>query len=164
MQTDQIYHMKLPFRAILFAWIIAGTADALAAVVVYAWILNKTTALQIFQGIASGIPGIDAFNGGTGIAILGLLLHYFIAFCWTLFYFLLYRRFKLLQKNIIVSAIVYGLFVWLFMNIIVLPVTFGRPPVLTMNNIFIGSIILMFAIGLPVSIIADHYFRKRVQP
>ncbi|MBN8789118.1 MAG: hypothetical protein J0I84_18715 [Terrimonas sp.] len=152
--------MKLPFKPILLTWIIAGTADALAAIMVYAWILNKTTVLQIFQGIASGIAGKDAFNGGAETAVLGLLLHYFIALCWVMLYFLLYPRFKFLQKNIIASAIIYGLFVWLFMNIIVLPVTFGRPPVLTMNNIFTGSIMLMFAIGLPVSIIADHYFRK----
>ncbi|MFT3746931.1 MAG: hypothetical protein QM768_01380 [Agriterribacter sp.] len=155
--------MKLPFKPILLAWIIAATADALAAIVVYAWILNKTTVLQIFQGIASGIFGKDAFNGGTETAIPGLLLHYFIAFCWVILYFLLYPRFKFLQKNIIISAVIYGLFIWLFMNVIVLPLTFGRAPALTMNNIFTGSIILMFAIGLPVAIIAGQYFRKRMQ-
>lgn len=156
--------MKLPLKPILLAWIIAGTADALAAIVVYVWILNKTTEVQIFQGIASGILGKEAFNEGAKSAILGLLLHYFIAFCWVIFYFLLYPRLKFLRKNIIASAVIYGLFVWLVMNVFVLPGTFGRAPVLTMNNIFTGSIILMVAIGLPVSVIADHYFRKRMQP
>ena len=31
--------MKLPFKPVLLAWVAAGTAGALAAVVVYVWVL-----------------------------------------------------------------------------------------------------------------------------
>ncbi|MFT3948529.1 MAG: hypothetical protein QM763_16315 [Agriterribacter sp.] len=152
--------MKLPFKPILFAWIIAGTADAAAAVIVYSFVLKQASALKIFQGIASGILGKQAFNGGVGIGLLGLLLHYCIALCWVIFYFLLFPRLSFLQRNKIASGLLYGLFVWLVMNIVVLPVTFNRPANLAINNILTGTIILMLAIGLPVSIAADYYFKK----
>lgn len=153
--------MKLPFKPILLAWIIAGTADAAAAVIVYSFVLHQASPLKIFQGIASGIAGRSAFEGGTGSALAGLALHYCIAFCWVIIYFFLYPKVKLLQKNKVVSGLFYGLFVWVIMNIIVLPVTFHSPPVLLLNNFLTGSIILMIAIGLPVSIIAHHYFKKQ---
>ncbi|MCC6288666.1 MAG: DUF1440 domain-containing protein [Chitinophagaceae bacterium] len=155
--------MKVPFKPILFAWIIAGTADAAAAVIVYSFVLDQASPLKIFQGIASGIAGKSAFEGGAGSALTGLALHYCIALCWVIIYFFLYPKIKLLQKNKIVSGLFYGLFVWLVMNIIVLPVTFNRPPALLLHNFLTGSIILMIAIGLPVSIIADNYFNKQRQ-
>ena len=52
-----------------------------------AGILDITTAfirwrppVRLLQGIASGLLGPHAFQGGWGTAVLGLALHFFIAF------------------------------------------------------------------------------------
>lgn len=42
----------------------------------------------MFNYIAGGVLGIKiAFQGGNSIAFIGLLIHYFIAFSFTLFFF-----------------------------------------------------------------------------
>ena len=86
-------------KHILTAWIIAGTMDAVAAVLVYSVVLQKATVLQIFQGIASGVMGAKAVEGGTVTGLIGLALHYLIAFCWVIFYFFIYTSIKFLKKK-----------------------------------------------------------------
>jgi len=62
--------------------------------------------------------------------IAGLLFHFVIAFIFTLFFFLIFPKVKLLQGNTIIVAIVYGIFVWAVMNKIVIPYFTKLDPVI----------------------------------
>jgi hypothetical protein len=86
------------FWAIALSGLISGTLDILTAVTVYAWIMKKTTVVRLLQGIASGVFGKKAFEGGTRMAISGLFLHYLIAFIFAIFYFIIYPMFPPLKK------------------------------------------------------------------
>ena len=65
-------------RAILFGTLAVGVLDGL-----YACGLSASrggTPVRVFQSVASGLLGRDAARaGGYGTALLGLLLHFFIA-------------------------------------------------------------------------------------
>src|SRR5579871_2820527 len=65
-------------RAIVAAGTICGILDAISAVLVS--LPNGTPPLRVFQGIAVGLLGPSALKGGTSTAILGLALHFLIAF------------------------------------------------------------------------------------
>jgi uncharacterized membrane protein YagU involved in acid resistance len=67
--------------------------------------------------------GKQAFAGSSGIALLGLLCHYIIAFSFSFFFFWLYVKTSLLLKNRVVTGIVYGLFIWLVTTLIVVPLS-----------------------------------------
>src|SRR5689334_21896350 len=101
---------KNPFRMIVVTGLLAGTLDALAAIIVY-----QANPKRMFQFIASGVFGKDAFSGGVTMALWGALFHFFIAFCWTIFFLLLYPRVKILSANKFIVSIGYGLFIWLVM-------------------------------------------------
>ena len=64
--------MKLPtpLTVILVAGLVCGTLDALSASLVSA--LFGATPVRVFQGIASGLRGRSAFQGGVSTALLGL--------------------------------------------------------------------------------------------
>src|SRR5690348_4197473 len=64
-------------RAILWGTLAVGTLDALDAIVFFG--LRGVTPVGIFQSIASGLLGRSAYQGGFATALLGVLLHYFIA-------------------------------------------------------------------------------------
>jgi hypothetical protein len=67
-----------PVLAILWAGLLCGTMDIIAAFVVYgAFGLQP---LRILKGIAAGLLGPSAFQGGNGIAVLGLACHFTVAF------------------------------------------------------------------------------------
>src|SRR3954447_24185482 len=102
---------------IIQAGLIAGTLDILSAFIYYYIRTGKTNFLVIFKFIASGIFGKEAGEGGTGMILTGFILHYAIAFAFTFFFFWLYPKVNIMSKNRIVTAIVYGLFVWCVMNL-----------------------------------------------
>jgi hypothetical protein len=146
---------------ILQAGLIVGTLDILSAFVYYYIKSGKTNFLVIFQFIASGIFGKDADADGTAMILAGLILHYAIAFSFTIFFFWLYPKVNVMSKNRIVTAIVYGLFVWTVMNLIVVPLsnTVHRP--FNLTNAFINMGILIVCIGCPLSFIANAFYKKK---
>jgi hypothetical protein len=145
---------------ILQAGLIVGTLDILSAFIYYYIKSGKTNFLVIFKFIASGLFGKAAGDGGVAMILAGLILHYAIAFSFTIFFFWLYPKMNVLSKNRIVTGIVYGLFVWAVMNLVVVPLsnTVHRP--FKIEGALINMGILIVCIGLPLSFMANAFFRK----
>ena len=151
--------MKSKSGTIFLSGLIAGTLDILAALIIYDLILQKTTSIKILQSIASGIFKKEAYSGGSQMALYGLLLHYFIALTFAWFYFTIYPYFKLLKKNALLSGILYGIFVWIVMNLLVLPAVFTALPEKHFDFPLILSIlILIFCIGIPIAFITRKHY------
>jgi uncharacterized membrane protein YagU involved in acid resistance len=151
--------MKSKSGTIFLSGLIAGTLDMLAALIIYSVILQKTTAIKILQSIASGIFKKDAYSGGSQMALYGLLLHYFIALTFAWFYFTIYPYFTFLKKNTLLSGILYGIFVWIIMNLVVLPTVFPVLPEKHLDFPLILSIlILIFCIGIPIAFITRKHY------
>jgi hypothetical protein len=113
----------------------------------------------VAQGVAAGVLGRDAFVGGIATALLGLALHFVIAYGWTTVYLLVYRRWAALRRltrtdrgAIIVGAIV-GACIWLAMDFLVIPLSRARPtPVL--SGMFLTMLIgHMVVVGQPIALI-----------
>lgn len=149
-------------KTILLSGSVAGTLDILAAIFVYAIILDKATAQQVLQSVASGIFKKEAYSGGWEMALYGLGLHYCIAFAFAVFFFVVFPFVPFLKKNKVVSGLLYGVFVWVVMNLGVLAVVFPNRPPRTWDGILIGAGILMLMIGLPISILTNRYYSHRI--
>jgi len=134
------------------AGVIAGALDGTAAVV----FLGKMNAAAVFKFVASGVFGKAAFSGGTGIVVWGVVFHFFIALCWAAAYFCAYPRLPFLQKNKWVSGVLYGVFVWLFMNLLVVPLSQAPQGNFTLESVSKNMVILIFCIGLPIAWMAER--------
>lgn len=145
------------FKTLLWAGFIAGSLDILAAIIVYVYVMNVTTSIHLLQGIANGVFGKSAFEGGISMALLGLAIHYTIAFSFTLFYFLIFPLIPFLNKRRMVSGLLYSIFVWCVMNIAVLPLLHIANISVKWKGILRGVLILMFCYGLPVSLVISRY-------
>jgi hypothetical protein len=152
------FFYQSPLKAILLSGFVAGVLDMSGALLVYSLIMQKTIPIRIMQGIASGVFGKDAYTGGIIMALYGLAFHFVIAFSFATFYFLIFPYITFLQRQKIISGLLYGVFVWIIMNIIVLPIVFSRHIPAINSSAFIGAAILMVMIGLPVSIITHKYY------
>jgi hypothetical protein len=148
-------------RAILFAWLLAGTLDVSTAVTYYPLTAN-VSATQILQGIASGLLGSAAFKGGFATAALGLGLHYVIAFIWTVVFYIAARHAVILTRRPLIVGPVYGTFVWLVMNLGVLPLSRVAHRPLRLQPSIVGAVILMVCIGLPIATIVGRHLRRQV--
>ncbi len=146
-------------NAIVKAGLIAGTLDILTALVMF-FIKTHKDPMIVFQYIASAAFGKVAYTGGAGFIIAGLLFHYIIAFSFTILYFFLYPRIRFMQNNPLLAGLLYGIFVWLIMNEVVLPLTRLAPIAFNLQSAITGTIVLMLAIGLPVSLITHNYYSR----
>ena len=145
---------------ILLAGLFVGTLDILSAFVDY-FINTGKNPLLVLKYVASGAFGESAFTGGPEIMVLGLLFHYLFALFFTFLFFWLYSRINFLSKNKIITGIVYGLFVWMVMNLIVVQLCRApHAPIKDMKaeKILKSAIILIVMIGLRLSFIANKYF------
>jgi hypothetical protein len=143
------------FRALALAGVLAGTLDGLAAVL-YGFIITGRIRLRVFKYIASAALGPSAVEGGAGATAAGVLFHYTIAFGWATAYFLAHPRIRRVLPNPIVSGLLYGVVVWLGMNLVVVPLSRLPAQTMTVRGVAIGVAILMVCVGLPIAIIADR--------
>jgi hypothetical protein len=142
---------------IFLAGLVTGTADILSAFA-SAWLRNGTSPAAVLKFVASGVFGQQALTGGGLFAFWGLVFHYAIAYSWAILFYFLYSRITFLRAGIVLPAISYGLFVWLIMNQVVLPLSNTPKFPFNTTSALIGSGILIVAIGLPNVLIA----RKRI--
>lgn len=138
------------------AWFIAGSLDALAAI----FILSHGNASSIFRFISSGVYGQGAFTGGESMIYLGVALHYLIALSFTIFYFIIFKLIPILHKNILLSAILYGIFIYVVMNLVVLSLINVQVPKRTMVSVVRNAIILIAFVAFPIVYIARIYYLK----
>lgn len=147
-------------RSILLAGFVAGLLDITAAIISF-YLNRHEPPTRMFQFIASGVLGTPAFTGGMGTAALGLLLHFILAYIFTIIFYFVYPRINLLSKNRIVTGLAYGAIVWAIMNLVVLPLSNAPAIPFRTKGVIIGILIIMFCVGLPISLFASKYYRLK---
>jgi len=141
-------------RSIAITTLIVGILDILSAVVIW-W--QRGVALQRgLQGIAVGLLGTKSFEGGMATAVLGLVIHFFIAFVVVSILYLASRKMRFLTTQPVISGVLYGIGVYLVMYWIVLPWAF---PTFRhrLSNELIELAIHICLIGLPAAFLLRRY-------
>jgi hypothetical protein len=114
--------------------------------------------VSILQFIASGILGASSFRDGLASAALGAGSHFVIAFGAAGVYYMASRKFNFLIQQAVVCGMLYGVAVYLFMNLVVVPLSavpikLSYPP----SAVMIGLAVHMLCIGLPISLAIRKY-------
>lgn len=107
--------------------------------------------MQLLQGIASGIFGVQAFEGGWGMALTGLAFHYGIAYIFTTMYLLHLAYRPQDRRPLWRVALIYGMIVWLVMNLLVLPLSNAPGGRFTLLAAVVGASILIVFFALPLA-------------
>ena len=126
-------------RGLFYGTFVVGILDATDALVFFG--LRGVRPIRIFQSIASGLLGRVAYSGGMRTAVLGAVLHFFIAFVIVATFLIASRYFRVLLRAPVLTGLLYGLAVYLVMNFVVLPLSAaGRGPLswpVTINGVLI---------------------------
>ena len=132
-------------RAIIAGGSVAAALDLTSAFITFGW--------GVPQGIASGLLGARSFQGGIATWILGVVLHFLIAYSAASVYCLASWKLPFLKEYFIVCGLFYGIAVYLVMQIIVLPMSAVpfRTGTFTLRELVQGLLAHMFLIGLPIS-------------
>src|SRR5437763_1982219 len=109
---------------IVKAWLIAGTLDICCAMA-WSYIVSGHNPLNVLAFVGRFALGKEVLSSGilnnfTAMCFIGLVVHYAIAFIWTLIFFYAWPKAKFLQQHPFLVAIIYGTFIWIVMNLAVL--------------------------------------------
>lgn len=138
---QQRHKILLP---ILVGGLVAGSLDITSAFITFGW--------GVPRAIAAGLLGRQALHGGVATWILGLFLHYVIAFSAATIYCLASRRLLFLKEHFLVCGLFYGIAVFLVMNLIVLPLCgLHAAGPYQLHGLIQGLVVHMLIIGLPIS-------------
>ena len=143
------------FPAIVVGGLIVGAVDIVYAIAVY----SPRHPILIPQTIASGILGARSYSGGAYSSALGIVLQFVIALGAAAVYYLASLRLKFLVSHAIPFGLAYGAVVYLFMHMVVLPLSAvpkGDTPFVYMAFEFVEH---WFCVGLPIALSVRHYSR-----
>lgn len=141
-----------PARAMALGGLTVGTLDALDAIIFFGF--RGVSAQRIFQGIAAGLVGPSARQGGIATVLLGVAIHFMIATVIVAVYCLASRKLPMLRSRVLLWGPLYGIVAYLFMNEVVITLRFGQQPLPPLPVLLNGVLIHMFGVGLPSALFA----------
>ena len=141
-------------QAILAAGLLCGTLDGISALVA-----SGTNWIRLFQFIASGLLGPDAFKEGVRAALLGIALHYLIATTATVVFYAASRGLPFLLDKALLFGVLYGVCVHVLMQFVILPMSaIGRRPFnLQSFAVYLG--IHMVVVGPSIALMLRRFLR-----
>jgi hypothetical protein len=138
----------------------SGKSNALLAIAVgggLAGTLDLAQACVLFGAkiplvIAAGLLGQQAIHGGVGTYVLGVFLHFYIAFSAATVYYAASRRLGFMKEHPVVCGLFFGAAVEEVMSLIVLPLSalHARGPY-KLYDLIVGLLVHMVVVGLPIS-------------
>jgi hypothetical protein len=141
-----------PFLAIAVGGLTAGALDLSQALILFG--------RKVPLAIAAGLLGRQAFHGGAGTYLLGIVLHFVIACSAASVYYGASRRLDFLTEHPLVCGLFFGGAVEEVMNLVVLPLSalHARGPY-KLQDLILGLVVHMVVVGLPISYSVRRFAR-----
>ena len=146
-------------RPILFATLLAGTLDIVAAIGLTLYYGRRGVA-DMLRGVASG-PFPAATEWGEVGAALGLAVHFTLMAIMVTVFILAAARWRPLWQKPLLWGLLYGLATYVVMNLVVVPLRFegAFPP--STRSIATQLFCHIFLVGIPIALIAARHFKRR---
>src|SRR5215204_1422445 len=164
MFADQLEETSSPYvprtiQTIVYGGLSVGILDGLAAITNSA--IKGVSPDRVFHYIASGLIGRDvSYGGGAATVMLGVLLHFVIAFGVVAVFVLLSWSFPVLLRRVIPAGMVYGIAVYFAMAYFIVPLSAVPKIPFSFSGMITSSVIHMFCVGLPTALIVRSTSRK----
>jgi hypothetical protein len=142
-------------KTILVGGLTVGVMDCLAATINAG--RKGVTFSQVWQYVASGLLGRDSYNYGWNSVILGLLIHFLIAFTATTVFYLLSRWYPILTEKPLLFGPLYGIVVYFFMGYLIVPLSLVSKIPFSVSGMLIGLSIHVVCVGLPIAVITRKF-------
>lgn len=148
-----------PAQIILWAAAVVVLLDGIAGIIYFHTLLNMGPA-QFMQWIASAINGPSAFAAGTSTIIEGFIIHVIVTIIMAVVYYYAYKKSSFIRRNTLLSGIIYGLGIWLVMNLLVFPLSNVPASPFVLFNGIVSIIWHIVLVGVPFAIITNTHLKK----
>jgi hypothetical protein len=123
MAAENVYGRPRAFETIVFGGLAIGILDFFDASIFFP-LYYGISFIDVWHGPAAGVLGREASRaGGLNSALIGILMHFIVAFCIAAVYFLLSRFIPFLIQHPVISGLVYGICAHFVMQYVVFPLS-----------------------------------------
>jgi hypothetical protein len=152
-------------KPILYAAVLVGVLDITAACINLG-VAYGFGPLRVLKGVAGGLLGRSAIEGGLATAALGLAMHFTMALTITTIFYALIRRLPLPQKlwGVVAVGLLYGAAVFAVNNFATAPFLswvrslYLHTPILFRPPMGWWQLIIhLFCVGLPIALVMHRY-------
>ena len=145
-------------KYILLATLVAGVLD-ISLACLNAYLSSGAKPSAVLRFVASGIYGKTSFTGGEHFELIGLALHFLITLAFVLLYPAIVEINSRINKHWLISGIVYGILICLFMQFVVVPMSNIPQRPFAFFPIFKLVLIQIVATGIPITYIFHRFNR-----
>jgi hypothetical protein len=145
-------------RGILLGGGLAGLADFIYPTVKTVMAGNPWT--QPWKGVASGLLGQKAREGGLETVLLGASLHWFICLSAAAILYFVVSRLRFIPRQWPVLAVLHGIAVLLTMNYVILPLSAIGHGIYPLEQLHIHAFWHIVLVGLPTGFFVSRALRK----
>jgi hypothetical protein len=149
---------NIALRSILLGGFCAGLADFIYPTV--RAVAGGGSWMKPWQGVASGLLGQAARDGGVGVALLGAALHFFIFFSGAALLWLLVSRARFIPRQWFVLGVLYGLAVLATMNYVVLPLSQIGRSIYPLETLHISAFWHIVLVGIPTAFFISRGLKR----
>ncbi|PYK75012.1 MAG: hypothetical protein DME42_03510 [Verrucomicrobia bacterium] len=146
---------KGPFAAIFWGGLLAGIFDLTQAFIGFS--LMGSTPFRILQSIARGIFGPHSREMGWTSATVGFICHFTVAFGAATVYYIASRKLRVLVERPVLSGLIYGELVFLFMYFVVIPLSAIGHVTYNLATYITGPIGHPLLVGLPIALCVRRF-------
>jgi hypothetical protein len=146
------------FRYVLLGGFLAGLADTIYPTV--KTLMAGKPWFSPWKGVASGLLGKAAGDGGMEMVALGLALHYFICISAAALLYLLVSRVKFVPRQWIVLGVLYGIAFLLTMNYVILPLSAIGHGIYPLEQLHIHAFWHIVLVGLPTAFFVTRALKQ----
>lgn len=153
-----------PLPRLVRTGLLTGISDFLFACVLSIYFYHSTFQ-RLWQGVASVPLGKEMLDGGTRTTLIGIGIHFCVAFTWSAVFIFLVMRSEWVRRVLVSPfgvgkvATVYGPFIWMVMSLVLIPLMVHRTPSITARWVIQG-IGHIFFVALPLVWSASLELRK----
>ncbi|HEU4781622.1 MAG TPA: hypothetical protein VFS58_17210 [Steroidobacteraceae bacterium] len=155
--TTSSNYQHTALRGILLGGFFAGLADFIYPTV--KTVMAGGSWMQPWKGVASGLLGQQARDGGIEMVVLGASLHWFICFGAAALLYLIVSRVKWLPRQWIVLGIIHGIAVLLVMNYVILPLSAIGRSIYPLEQLHVHAFWHIVLVGLPTAFFVSRAIR-----
>jgi hypothetical protein len=148
-QEDHASHRQSLALGIVLGGFTAGLIDLIYASAQSA--IRGRSVLQPWKGVASGLLGPAARDGGVGFAALGIGLHFVLTFGAAAVLALIVKWLPWLAKRPLVTGVLFGFGFLLVMNYVILPLSAIGQPIYVGRGFLTAIPGHVIMIGLPIA-------------
>jgi hypothetical protein len=147
------------FRGILLGGFFAGLADFIYPTV--KTVMSGGSWMRPWKGVASGLLGQRARDGGLEMVVLGAALHWFICFGAAAILYFVVSRVRWLPRQWIALAIIHGVAVLLAMNYVILPLSAIGRGIYPLAQLHVSAFWHIVLVGLPTAFFVSRALKGR---